>query len=88
MVFGNGLALPFLAGFKDYDGTAEFMRKAWVAFAKSGNPQVVGHGWPPYRQQQAPLSINQTPALIAEPYRQQFPMLEPVIERNWLQAGI
>ena len=88
MVFGNGLTLPFLAGFKDYDGTAEFMRKAWVAFAKSGNPQVVGHGWPPYRQQQATLSINQTPALIAEPYRQQFPMLEPVIERNWLQAGI
>ena len=27
MVFGNGLALPFLAGFKDYADTAEFMRK-------------------------------------------------------------
>ena len=44
MVFGNGLALPFLAGFKDYADTAEFMRKAWVAFAKSGNPQVAGIG--------------------------------------------
>ena len=88
MVFGNGLAFSFLAGLKDYDKTAEFMRKAWVAFAESGKPDVAGQSWPAYTDQQATLSINQTPSLHAESYRQLFPMLEPVIGANWRAAGL
>jgi carboxylesterase type B len=88
MVFGNGLAFSLLAGWKDYAKTAEFMRKAWVAFAESGKPDVAGQPWPAYTDQQATLSINQSPSLHAQSYRQQLPMLEPVINANWRAAGL
>ncbi len=88
MVFGNGLPLPFLAGFTDYDKTAEFMRKAWVAFAASGSPEVAGQAWPSYGQRQATLSINQSASLLDQSYRQQFPMLESVINTDWQAAGL
>ncbi len=88
MVFGNGLALPFLGAWKDYEQTATFMRKAWVAFAASGSPQIGGQGWPPYDERQITLSIDQKPSLLRESYRQQFPMLEPLIQSNWAANGL
>ena len=88
MVFGNGLALPFLGAFKGYEQTATMMRKAWVAFAASGSPQVQGQVWPPYDDKQATFSIDRSPSLLDQSYRQQFPLLEPVIQRNWLTAGL
>ena len=88
MVFGNGLPFSWLAGLKDYDKTANFMRKAWVAFAHSGNPEALGQPWPTYKRQQATLSINESTSLLAQSYRQQFPMLEPAIQSNWQAAGL
>ena len=88
MVFGNGLPLPGIAAFKNFEKTATFMRKAWVAFAKTGSPALPNQSWPSYRERQATLSIDDSPSIITASYRQQFQMLENAITSNWGQSGL
>ena len=88
MVFGNGLPFSLLAGFAEYDKTAEFMRKAWVAFASSGSPEMAAQAWPAYGPGQATLSIDQSTSRLDQSYRQQFPMLESIISDSWQAAGL
>ena len=88
MVFGNGLPLAVMSGFKDFEKTAAFMRKAWVDFAHTGHPKADGQLWPSYAQQRATLSIEDSPALIPLSYSQQFPMLEKAVTTHWGDAGL
>ena len=88
MVFGNGLPLSFMSGFRDFDKTANFMRKAWVAFAQTGTPKTADQTWPRYSEKRSTLSIKDTPTVMGSSYQDQFPMLEPVINIHWGTAGL
>ena len=87
MVFGNGLPFGFLSAFADYQKTADFMRKAWVAFAATGNPSIPGFSWPSYLQDQAVVRIDEPISI----HRGQPPELEPlaeVITRKWIDLNL
>ncbi len=87
MVFGNGLPFAILAGFADYDRTAAFMRQAWVRFATEGNPSTPEFSWPHYNEQQAAVSINESPTVRHGSW-QESALIEKVIAGSWLDMGL
>ena len=89
MVFGNGLPFGPLAGFASYDQTAEFMRKAWVNFATRGDPGVDSFDWPAYDlAERKTVALNETPAILQDPYQQQRALLDTVLSGNWQTLGL
>ncbi|MDA0791357.1 MAG: carboxylesterase family protein [Proteobacteria bacterium] len=88
MVFGNGLPFAVLAGFSEYQQTADFMRKAWVRFAHEGSPTLPAHSWPAYMPLMKTMSINQTPTVIQQAFQPEFALFEKVMAANWKAAGL
>jgi len=89
MVFGNGLPFGKLLGFASYDRSAEFMRKAWVNFARHGNPSVEGFTWPEYDNvNRNTVSINETPSVLRDPYQRQRKILSTLLSDNWQKMGL
>jgi para-nitrobenzyl esterase len=89
MVFGNGLPFGPLGGFASYDQTAEFMRKAWVNFATSGDPGVGTFDWPVYDlAKRSTVALNETPAILQDPYQQQRALLDTVLSSSWETLGL
>ena len=85
MVFGNGIPFSFLAGFRDYEKTARFMRRSWISFASHGSP---GDAWPAYGPSRATMSIDETQDVLIAPYDALSKLLEPVIASSWLRSGL
>ena len=88
MVFGNGLPFGPLAGFASFDETEAMMRDAWVRFATTGDPSTPTHAWPSYSEGRATMSINETPAVLEDPYRRQRIALDGVISNDWQSLQI
>lgn len=88
MVFGNGLPLPILSGFSSYEKAAEFMRKAWVNFASSGNPSTEQFIWPSYKENKNTISISETPSVLRDPYTDESILLAKALNEDWKAAGL
>ena len=82
MVFGNGPPLSVLAGFADYQKTADFMRKSWIRFAAEGNPSTPGFTWPIYGTDKAIVSIKEIPSVRFGP-APDLSLLQTIITENW-----
>jgi len=88
-VFGNGMAFPGIAGFKSSEKVGSIMRKAWVNFARNGDPSIDGFDWPEYdSQHRHTASINETLTLLKDPYRHQREALGEVFSMNWQDKGV
>jgi para-nitrobenzyl esterase len=83
MLFGNGLPVGLLGGFADYENTATTMRKAWAAFARSGDPSTVTLSWPKYDEKRLTMSLDETTKILEDPFGAQLQLLEPVIQGSW-----
>ncbi len=89
MMFGDqNLFLSAVAGLRDYDKTASYMRKAWTQFASVGNPTLPNIDWPPYGDQRETMSINETPAMLYNTFSRECNLLEPVLNANWRTSGL
>ncbi len=88
-VFGNGMAFPGIGGFKSSEKVGSIMRKAWVNFARNGDPSVHGFDWPEYESQHRyTVSINEALSLLNDPYRRQRAAFGEVFTMNWHDKGI
>lgn len=88
MVFGNGLPIPGIAGFADYQNTAATMRRAWINFAKEGNPSSEQLAWSQYGEGKSVMSLNETSQLLLNPFQAEQQLLSSVIQRSWRVAGL
>ncbi len=88
MVFGNGIPMSVLAGFAEYEKTAQFMRRSWVAFATVGDPSTSQFKWPSYSAGAATVSINESQSVLQDPYSSQREVLGSVLQTNWQSAGL
>jgi para-nitrobenzyl esterase len=89
MVFGNGVPFGPLAGFASYDQTAAFMHKAWVNFARDGDPGWESFRWPAYDlKHRNTVALNETPAILQDPYEQQRGLLAHALSENWQALGL
>ena len=87
MVFGNGLPFEALAGFSDYQKTADFMRQSWVRFAATGDPSIPGFSWPGYTTDRAIVGINETLS-VRYGLPSELAPLAGVINGNWLALDL
>ena len=88
-VFGNGMAFPGIAGFKSSEEVGSIMRKAWVNFARKGDPSIDGFDWPEYESRHRhTVSINETLTLLKDPYRHQREALGEVFTMNWQDKNV
>ncbi|MDC0213173.1 carboxylesterase family protein [Gammaproteobacteria bacterium] len=88
-VFGNGMAFPGLAGFKSSEKVGTLMRKAWVNFARRGDPSIEGFKWPEYDlENRHTVSINELLEVLADPYRLQREAFGEALTMNWQQKKV
>ena len=88
-VFGNGMPFPGIAGFKSSETVGTTMRKAWVNFARTGNPSTPEFNWPEYEDQNRfTVSIDEKLTLLEDPYRHQREALGEVLAMNWQDRGV
>ena len=88
-VFGNGMPFPGMAGFKSSETVGTTMRKAWVNFARTGNPSTPEFNWPEYEDQNRfTVSIDEKLTLLEDPYRHQRAALGEVLAMNWQDRGV
>ena len=88
-VFGNGMAFPGLAGFKSSEQVGANMRKAWVNFARTGNPSNQKFVWPEYNsEKRLTTSINDELTVLEDPYQKQRRALGEVLDMNWQERGV
>ena len=88
-VFGNGMLLPGMAGFKSSEAVGNTMRKAWVNFARTGDPSIPKFDWPEYEDvNRFTASIDEEFTLLQDPYRHQRDALGEVLTMNWQDRGV
>ena len=89
VVFGNGMPFPGMAGFKSSEVVGNTMRKAWVNFARTGEPSIPEFDWPEYDEDSRfTVSINEELTLLKDPYRYQRGALGDVLTMNWQDRGV
>ena len=86
VMFGN--ARP-PKGSNSPDLVSAKMRRAWVNFARSGNPSFDGFDWPEYElDRRLTVSINDEFTVLKDPFKPQRDVLGDVLTMNWQKKGL
>lgn len=89
VVFGNGLPLPGIGGFADYDQVATKMRNAWVNFARTGDPSTGDFTWPQYdRAHRRTALLDDNFTLVQDPFRGPRAVLGDLLSADWQSRGL
>jgi para-nitrobenzyl esterase len=89
MMFGNGSPLVDVAELATSEPAANFMRRSWVNFAKTGDPSSSAFTWPQYDAEfRHTVAINERPSVLQDPFVAQRKLLGKVMTDNWQLMGL
>ena len=89
IMFGNGSPLVDVADLVSLEQAADFMRRSWVNFAKTGDPSNSAFAWPQYDAEfRRAVAINETPSILQDPFAAQRKLLGKVMTDNWQSMGL
>ena len=88
-MFGNGSPLVDVADLLSLEQAADFMRRSWVNFAKTGDPSNSAFAWPQYDPEfRRAVAINEAPRILQDPFAAQRKLLGKVMTDNWQSMGL
>jgi carboxylesterase type B len=88
-MFGNGSPLVDVADLVSLEQAADFMRRSWVNFAKTGDPSNSAFAWPQYDAEfRRAVAINEAPRILQDPFAAQRKLLGKVMTDNWQSMGL
>jgi para-nitrobenzyl esterase len=89
MMFSNGNAQTADLDSTAIEQTADFVRRSWVNFAKTGDPSSAACAWPEYDTEfRRTVAINEAPSILHDPFAFQRKLLGKVMTDNWQLMGL
>lgn len=89
MLFGVGNPLAALTDILELPQIATTMRKAWVAFARNGDPSTTDVAWPEYGlATRATMLLDEQARVALDPMLEQRRLFGAMIANNWQAAGL